>query len=163
MLPGLVVVIHVLAVFWLVAGVIGRGACYRQARRSNDLSVLRTLVGMGGFFEQAMVRPATLVVLLTGLTAAWLRGWPILGFLQHGGVNWVLASLLLYLSIVPVIVFAFLPRARVTHAALEEATAAGQITPRLRTALADPVVAAARGYEIAMAVTLAYLMIQKPF
>jgi len=163
MLPGLVVVLHVLAVFWLVAGVIGRGACHGQARRSNDLNALRTLMGMGSFFELAMVRPATFVVLLTGLTAAWLRGWPILGFLQGGGVNWVLASLVIYLSIVPVIVFVFLPRARVFHAALEDATAAGQITPGLRAALADPMVAAARSYEIAMAVTLAYLMIQKPF
>jgi Predicted integral membrane protein (DUF2269) len=163
MLPGLVVVFHVLSVFWLVAGVIGRAACYGRARRSQDLNTLRTLTGMGSFFELGMVRPATFAVLLTGLLAAWLRGWPILGFLQGGGVNWVLVSLVIYLSIAPIILFIFLPRARAYHAALEEATAAGQITARLRAALADPLVAVGRGYEIGMAVTLAYLMIQKPF
>ena len=160
---GLLVVAHVLSVFWLVAGVIGRAASHGRAAGSEDLHTLRTLMGMGSFFELAMVRPATFAVLLTGLVAAWLRGWPILGFLQGAGVNWVLVSLVIYLSIVPIIIFIFLPRARVYHAALEEATAAGQITPRLRAAMADPLVAVGRGYEIAMAVTLAYLMIQKPF
>ncbi len=55
-----------------------------------------------------MIRPATSVVLLGGLLAAWLRGWPVLGFLQDGPSNWVLVSLLLLVSIIPIIVFVFL-------------------------------------------------------
>ena len=163
MLPGLIVVVHVLAVFWLVAGIVGRGACYRQAARTSDLGALRTLVGLGGVFERAMVRPATFVVLLTGLLAAWLRGLPILGFLQGASLNWVLAALVIYLSIVPVIVFIFLPKGHVYRVALEEATEAGRVTPQLLAALDDPLVGAGRAYEIVMVVTLAYLMIMKPF
>ena len=163
MLSGLLVVLHVVAVFWLVAGIIGRLTCYRQAARADDLVKIRTFSELGGLFELSMVRPATFAVLITGLLAAWLRGWPILGFLQGGSVNWVLAALVTYLSIVPVIVFILFPRSRVYRAALEEATVAGQITPRLRAALHDPLVAAARGYEIAMTLTLLYLMVLKPF
>jgi hypothetical protein len=163
MLSSLLVVAHVLAVFWLVAGIIGRGTSFRLAARSDELAVLRTLADLGGRFERTMVRPATFVVLLTGLLAAWLRGWPILGFLQGGSVNWVLAALVIYLSIVPVIIFIFLPKGRVYHAALEEATALGQVTAQLQAALNDPLVRAARVYEMAMAAALAYLMIMKPF
>jgi len=163
MLPGLLVVAHVLAAFWLVAGIIARGTCFRLAAKSNDLAVLRTLADLGGRFERTMVRPATFVVLLTGLLAAWLRGWPILGFLQGGSVNWVLAALAIYLGIVPVIVFIFLPKGRVYHAALVEATELGQVTVQLEAALNDPLVRAARVYEMVMAAALAYLMIVKPF
>ena len=75
----------------------------------------------------------------------------------------MLAAPLIYLTIVPVIVFVFLPRGRLYHAALEDAVTVGRITPRLRAALHDPLVRAARVYEIAMVVALAYLMIVKPF
>jgi hypothetical protein len=116
MLAGIAVVVHVLFVFWLVAGVVGRDVCYRQAERATDLSALRTMVGLGSRFELTMVRPATFAVLVAGLIAAWARGWPILGFLQGAAPNWVLAALLIYLSIIPVIVFVFIPRGRIYHA-----------------------------------------------
>src|SRR5262245_43110366 len=108
MLSVMAVVVHVLTVLWLVAGVVGRDFCWALAARVKDLDSLRIIAETAGGFERAMVRPATFVVLLTGLFAAWQRGWPILGFLQGGGENWVLAALLVYLSIVPVIVFVFL-------------------------------------------------------
>jgi hypothetical protein len=92
-----------------------------------------------------------------------MRGWPILGFLQGGSVNWVLAALLVYLSIIPVIVFVFLPRGRVFHQALEAARPLGRVTPELRAALHDPWVHAARTYEIVMIVLLTVLMVLKPF
>lgn len=163
-MPGsLLVVLHIWTVLWLVAGIVGRDVCYRQAGRTDDLAALRTLADLGGTFERAMVRPATFVVLLTGLIAAWARGWPILGFLQGAPVNWVLASLLIYLSVIPVILLVFIPRGRVYREALEAATDRGEVTPALRAALNDPVVAAARAYEIAMIATLVYLMFTKPF
>jgi hypothetical protein len=109
------------------------------------------------------VRPATFIVLLTGLIAAWQRGWPILGFLQGGAENWVLAALLVYLSIVPVIVFVFLPRGHIYRRALETATALGAMTPELRAAINDPFVRAARAYEILMVAVLVLLMVAKPF
>ena len=163
MLAGIAVVVHVLFVFWLVAGVVGRDVCYRQAERATDLSALRTMVGLGSRFELTMVRPATFAVLVAGLIAAWARGWPILGFLQGSAPNWVLAALLIYLSIIPIIVFVFIPRGKIYHAALTAATTAGTITPDLRAALADPAVRAARAYEMGMVVVLTWLMVSKPF
>jgi len=163
MLAGIAVVVHVLFVFWLVAGVVGRDVCYRQAERATDLSALRTMVGLGSRFELTMVRPATFAVLVAGLIAAWARGWPILGFLQGAAPNWVLAALLIYLSIIPVIVFVFIPRGKIYQTALTAATTAGTITPDLRAALADPAVRAARTYEIGMVVVLTWLMVSKPF
>ena len=163
MLNGLIVVLHVLAVLWIASGIIGRDVCYWRAARTDDLATLRALAGLGGVFERTMVRPATFVVLLTGLIAAWARGWPILGFLQGAGVNWVLAALVIYLSVIPLIMFVFIPKGLVYRKALEEANAEGRVTPALRAALEDPVVGAARVYEMAMIAALVWLMVMKPF
>src|SRR5437867_4334962 len=107
MIPSLMVVVHVLTVLWLVAGVVGRDTCWMHAARAEDLSALRALARLAVTFDRAMVRPATFVVLLTGVGAAHLRGFPLLGFLQGGSVNWVLAALALYLSTVPSIFVIF--------------------------------------------------------
>lgn len=163
MLSGLAVVVHVAMVLWLVAGILGRDRCYSQAAITDELSVLQTMVRLGSIFETTMVRPGTTAVLISGLIAAWARGWPILGFLQGAPVNWVLASLLLYLTAIPLIMFVFIPRGKVYRAALNEAIERGAVTDRLRAALRDPVVEAARAYEVGMVVALVFLMITKPF
>ena len=162
-MSALVVWIHVLFVFGLVAGIIGRDRCYQRAARTEDLKKLEWLIEMGGSFELGMVRPGTFAVLVAGLIAAWARGWPILGFLQGGTVNWVLVSLLIYLSIIPVIVFVFIPRGKVFRLALDDAKVRGQVTPELRAALADPAVAAARAYELIIIAALAGLMVTRSF
>ena len=158
-----IVVLHVLSVLWLVAGVVGRDACYWQAVRVADLPALKTLASLASVFEKASVRPATFVVLLTGLAAAAARGYPILGVLRGEGPYWVPAALLIYLSVIPVIAFVFLPRGRVYRAALGDAEARGEVTAALRRALADPVVGAGRAYELGMVGVLTYLMVAKPF
>ncbi len=163
MLDSALVAVHVWSVFWLVAGLVGRDASYWQAARASELSPLRTLAGMGGHFDRTMVRPATFVVLITGLISAQVRGWPIFGFLQGGGINWVLAALLVYLSSIPLIFLVFLPKGRVYRAELAAADERGEVTPALRASLRDPLVGAARGYELAMVAALAWLMIAKPF
>ena len=163
MIPALAVWLHVLVVFVLVAGILGRDIVYHRAARSNDLAEIRALMSLGLVFEMRLVRPGTLWVLLAGLLAAWLRGWPILGFLQGGQANWVLAALVIYVTIIPVIVFVFLPRGRVFQRAYDEARTRGAVTPELTSALGDPWVRAARAYEWVMIATLAYLMIAKPF
>jgi len=163
MISGLFVVAHVLAVFALVGGIVGRDVCAWHARRATDLKMLAATMSVGSVFEQTLVRPATFAVLVTGLLAAWQRGWPILGALQGHGPNWVLAALLIYLSIVPVIVFVFIPRGVAYRKALTDAEARGQVTPELSGALRDPAVTWARRYELAMVVALVYLMVLRPF
>lgn len=163
MAAGLLIVLHVLSVFVLLAGIVGRDVVMGRAAHAQRLDEIRTLIGAAHVFEARMVRPATLIVLATGLVAAWARGWPILGFLQGGGANWVLASLLIFLSIVPVIAFVFIPRGVVFRRALGEAGAAGAVTPALRAALNDPAIAAARAYEALMVVVITVLMVLRPF
>lgn len=161
---GLVaVLLHVLSVFWLVAGIVGRDACWGHAARASDLPALKTIAALASFFDRRAVQPSTFVVLITGLAAAGLRGYRIFGFLRGEGPAWPFAALLIYLSIIPVIVLVFLPRGRVYRAALAEAESRGEVTGALRAAIADPAVMAARGYEFAMIAALAFLMVAKPF
>jgi uncharacterized membrane protein len=163
MVAGLVVVLHVASVFWLVAGILGRDVAFHQARRAGDLASLSGIAQVATVFDLRMVRPGGLAVLLTGLAAAAMRGWPILGFLQGGASNWMLAALLVYLTLIPVIVLVFVPRLAVYEKALEQAHAAGVVTPELKAALADPVVARARVYELVVTSVILVLMVLKPF
>jgi hypothetical protein len=163
MVAGLLVVLHVLSVFWLLAGIIGRDVVIARAARASAIEEVRMLLGVSHVFEAYMVRPATTVVLVVGLLAAWARGWPILGFLQGGASNWVLVSLLIFLSIIPVIVFVFVPRGRVFRRALDDAIASNQVTPELKAAFGDRAVAAARTYEMGMVVVITILMVMRPF
>ena len=163
MIAALAVVLHVLLVFLLVAGIFGRDIVYARAARSQDLSEIRALLSLGHVFEMRLVRPFTGYVLLAGLVAAWLRGWPILGFLQGGKSNWVLAAILIYLTLIPLIVFVFLPRGKVFRRAYDDAVARGAVTPELTAALGDPWLRAGRAYEWVMIAVLVYLMVLKPF
>ena len=163
MLGSISVVVHVLSVFWLVAGIVGRDACWWHAARAADLAALRQIATLASFFDRRAVQPATLVVLLTGLAAAGMRGHSIFGFVRGEGPVWPFAALLIYLSIIPVIALVFLPKGRAYRAALAEAESLGEVTPRLRAAIADPAVMAARGYEFAMIAVLVFLMVAMPF
>ena len=163
MIASLIVVLHVLSVFWLVAGILGRGAAHALALKASDLGQLEARHEIASFFERASVRPASFVVLATGLLAAWLRGWPPFGILQGSPIQWPLVSLVVYLTIFPLIIVIFLPRGRIFRAALEGAKREGKITPELRASLADSMVAAGRGYEVVMIVVLTVLMVAKPF
>lgn len=162
-LTALLVWIHVLSAFWLVGGILARDRCYAIARTTDDLGRLEWLIEMGGHFERRMVRPATLAVLVAGLVAAWARGWPILGVLQGSSTNWVLVSLVIFLTIIPLIAFVFVPRGRIFRAALEEARSLEEVTPRLRTALGDRAVATARAYELGMIAVITAIMLTRSF
>jgi hypothetical protein len=162
-IASLVVILHVLSVFWLVAGILGRGASHALALKASDLGTLEARHEIASFFERASVRPASFVVLATGLLAAWGRGWPPLGILQGSPIQWPLVSLVVYLTLIPIVIIVFLPRGRIFRSALEGAKREGRITPELRAALTDPIVTAARGYEVSMIVVLTVLMVAKPF
>jgi p-aminobenzoyl-glutamate transporter AbgT len=159
----LFVVVHVLSVLWLVSGVVGRDVCWWHAARATDLDALRHIAALAHVFDERAVRPSTFVVLVTGLLAVHMRGYPFLAFMRGEGPAWPFTALLIYLSIVPVIVFVFLPKGRAYREALTEAESRGELTARLRGAIEDPAVRAARGYEMLMIVVLVFLMVAKPF
>jgi hypothetical protein len=163
MIGVIAVVVHVLTVFWLVVGIVARDVCWWHAARAADLPALRSIASIASFFDRRAVQPGSFVVLLTGLAAAGMRGHNIFAFVRGEGPAWPFTALLIYLSIIPLIAFVFLPRGRMYRAALADAESRGEVTPRLRASIEDPAVVAARGYEFVMIVVLVYLMVAKPF
>jgi uncharacterized membrane protein len=97
------------------------------------------------------------------VATAIAQGRPFLGPLQGAPVDWLFVSIVIYLSIIPVIPLVFLPRGKVFAVALAEATAAGRVTEALTAGFRDRVVLAAHIYEIAAIVVVFVLMITKPF
>jgi hypothetical protein len=160
---SVLIVLHVLAAFMLVGGLVGRNVVLWQAARASEVHAAGTLVGAAGLFERFMVIPGSFAVLAFGLLAAWARGIPPLGFLQGAPTNWLLISLLLYLSLMALIPTVFIPRGKVFDASLHEALAQGQVTPTLRAAFADRTVGAARLYELVVVGVVIVLMVARPF
>ena len=155
-------VAHAVLGVWIIAGLVGRWVTLGQAARSSDIVAVHTLLRLSDRFEWIVVRMPPFVLLI-GVATAIVQGRPFLGPLQGAGVDWLLVSIVIYLSIIPVIPLVFLPRGRVFAAALAEATDAGVVTPALTAAFRDPVVFAAHVYELAVIVGVFVLMITKPF
>ena len=155
--------LHVLSAFWFITGLLGRGFTLSQAARTADVQTVSALVQLGGRFDRLMVMPGSFAVLLAGLLTAWAQGWPVLGFLQGGSSNWVLVSLVIYLSMVPLIPGVFIPRGKLFENVLQEALAQNRVTPELKAAFADKVVSAAHAYELIGVALIVILMVTKPF
>jgi uncharacterized membrane protein len=151
---------HILAAFWLIGGVLGRTLTMWQASKTSDVQMVNTLVRLAGYFERWMVIPSSFAVLGFGLITAWLQRWPLL---TQGQANWLLVSTVLYLSMIPIIKFVFLPRGKVFASALQAALAQGQVTADLNAAFHDRAVGAAHVYEMVSTVVITLLMVLKPF
>jgi hypothetical protein len=155
--------LHIITAIWVITGVIGRYVALSKAENSTDLNAVRAILPVASVFENMMVIPGSTAVLVAGLFTAWAQGWPVLGFLQGSPINWVLVSLLLFLTIIPVIVFIFVPRGKIFEARLNEAIAQNRVTTELTQAFHDPLVRAAHMYEIGLMIVIVILMVLKPF
>jgi uncharacterized membrane protein len=155
--------LHVLLAVWFVGGLIGRAVILRLASREQNVGRLGPLLDASGIFERFMVIPGWTAVLVTGVFTAWLAGYPVLGFLQGRGPNWVPAAIVVFLTILLWVPLVFVPRGRAFGAALEEARRVGSVTPTLTTAFNDPVVRVGHVYEFAAVILLFYFMVVKPF
>lgn len=158
-LAELLQVLHVASAFWFVAGLIGRNLVLGRARRSGDIARVRTLVETAGPFERFMVRPGSLVVVVLGLVTMWAQDLPV----WEDGTRWAIVSLIAFASLIPLVPLVFLPRGRVFEAALASAIGSQRVTPELSAAFHDPVVAAARWYELVVVAFVIFLMVAKPF
>lgn len=154
---------HVGSAIGLIVGIVGRNALLVYARCAEDIALLSRRMHICGYFERLLVIPASQVILVTGLALAWLQGWPILGILQGGAVNWVLAALILYLSTIPLVIWVFLPRGRIFEKALADAQGRGVMTGELRRAMRDRAVELAHNGEYVLIAAIMYLMLVKPF
>ena len=153
---------HVLAAFWFIAGILGRQLVRTLARSRDDVNEFADLSGVAGKFESLMVIPGNLIVIVLGVLVAWLGGWPIFGFLQGADANWLLLSNLILLGGIVIVPLVYLPRGKVFDRALQDALAAGEMTPELRAFLDDPLIKwAHRGEYIGM-LAIIVLMVLKP-
>ena len=156
----LIRLLHIVISFWFFSGLIGRWLAYTYARRAADIQTAGTLLQLSDRFERIMVIPGSQVLLVSGLLTAWLSGRSLLG---GAHANWLLVSLLLYVALIPVVVFLLVPRRRHRLGAIDRALEQGMLTSELVAALKDPVVIWARGAELLVSVVILILMILKPF
>ena len=156
--------LHVLAAFWMVSGVIGRGLTFWQARKARDVQAVHALLHLSELFERYAVIPVSVAVMLFGLIVTWMQGWPLLGFLQGSSSNWLLVSSVLFVGISAFIApLGLVARRKERTYALNEALAQGTITPRLMAALNDQVVMRFRIVEFIVLLFILILMVTKPF
>ncbi len=158
----LIKLVHVASAMWLVGGLFARLLALGAASRSGEIRTTQALTELAGKFENRMVIPASMTLLVTGILAALLGGFPLLGPLQ-GGPWWLLVSLVLYFASLVLVPTVFLPRGRVFGAALDDAIARNEVTPGLRAAFADRVVARSHRGEFIGVAVIVVLMVLKPF
>jgi uncharacterized membrane protein len=156
--------LHVLAAFWMISGVVGRGLAFWQARKATDVQAIHALLQVSEFFERYAVIPVSMAVFLFGLIITLMQGWPLFGFLQGSPSNWLLVSFILFVGVLAFIApLRLVARRKEQTRALEEALEQGTITLRLIAALNDKVVIRFRTAELIILVIIIVLMVTKPF
>ena len=156
--------LHVLAAFWFISGIIGRDFAFWRAGRATNVQAAHALLQISDFFERYAVIPVSMGVFLFGLIITLLQGWPLFGFMQGSSSNWLLVSFLLFLGISLAIgPLKLVPRRKERERALEEALAQETMTLRLMAALNDKVVFRFRVIELIALVIIIVLMVMKPF
>jgi len=155
---------HVLAAFWMVSGVVGRDLAFWWAGRATHVQAVHALLRASDFFERYAVIPVSMAVLLFGLIVTWMQKWPLFGFMQGSPTNWLLVSFILFVGMSAFIApLGLVARRRERTRAVEEALAQGTITPALTASLNDRVVNRFRTVELVLTVLIIILMVTKPF
>ena len=149
--------VHVGVAFAFIGGLIGRWVLLHAAARAAEVETAYLLSQQAAPFERLVIMGGNLV-LPAGLLTAWAQGYPWLGLTT----GWMFASVVILASIIPLVPLVFLPRGRVFEAAMASARASGRVTPELRAAFADPMVAFAHWYELVAVAIVVALMVLKP-
>ena len=149
--------LHVVVAVVFVAGLIGRWILLTRAARADDVETSFLLTQAASPFERLVILFSQLI-LPTGLLAGWLRGYPWAGF----GTPWIVAAIVLTLSVLPLVYFVLVPRGRIFEAVMADARQRGAWTAELRAAFADPNVTLARRWEFVSVGLVLALMVLKP-
>jgi hypothetical protein len=153
----LATLLHVVVAVIFIAGLVGRWILLTRASRADEVETSYLLSQSAAPFER-MVITFSQLILPTGLFAAWVRGYPWIGF----GTGWVVVSIVVTLSILPLVFLILVPRGRTFEAAMADARRQGTWTAELRAAFADRGVALARRWELASVAIALSLMVLKP-
>jgi Predicted integral membrane protein (DUF2269) len=149
---------HVAIAFAFITGLLGRWILLHRAASAENVETAHELAQAAAPFEKLVIRGGNLI-LPTGLLTAWAQGYPWLGLTT----GWMLLSVVLLPSVIPLVPLVFLPRGRVFEAAMADARQRGTVTSELRAAFADARVAFAHRYEVVAVGIVVALMVLKPF
>lgn len=157
--------LHILAAFALVGGEIGRAFAFKRAKQSGDIKVVSEMLQLFTFLTSKFVSIGGMLTFLLGLVTAGMQGGPvlILGFLMGGTINWVLASLVLYIVIMLLVAFVSIPRGKAIGQALGAALKQGKVTPQLTAAMNDKVLNNTFIIQDVLILVIILLMVLKPF
>ena len=155
--------LHVVSAIAVITGIAGRNLTMGQVPRSASLTEVRALARLAGVFDIWLVRPFSLLVLVLGLITAWRGDWPIFGFIEGAEQDWLLASLIIYATVIALVPLVFIPRGKLFDDALKSSPDDGAVTPKLVAAVKDPAIFAAHAYEVGAAAVIVFLMVTKPF
>ena len=93
---------HALLGIWVIAILVGRWMTLGQAARSTDLAAVHTLLRLSDRFEfQVKLIPP--FVLIIGIATAMVQNRPFLGPFQDAGFDWLFVSIVLVLSVIPIV------------------------------------------------------------
>jgi Predicted integral membrane protein (DUF2269) len=153
----LATLLHVVVAVIFIAGLIGRWILLTRSAHAETVETAFLLSQAAAPFERLVISFSQLI-LPTGLLAAWVRGYSWIGL----GTAWIVAAIVLTLSVLPFVYFVLIPRGRIFEAAMTDARARGDWTSELRAAFADPRVAVARRWEFVSVGLVLALMVLKP-
>ena len=153
--------LHVASAIWVMTGLLARPVALVAARRAPDVRILKAIADVSGRFEDFMIAPGFLAVIVTGLGTAVAGGFSLFGPLT-GGPLWVFIPVVLLLLGVIATPLA-IARDRRWGLALQDAAAQGVMTDRLRAYLDAGTMLRRYAPDIVFASLIVMLMVLKPF
>jgi len=153
--------LHVLSAMWLVSGLLGRAVALAAARKAPDIRILKAIADVSGRLENMMVAPGYAAVLVTGIAAAIVGGFPLLGPIS-GGPWWIFIPIVLF-AVAVITTPIVLRQDRQWGEALADAAHVGSVTERLRGYLDRGAMIRRYGPDITLVGLIVVLMVLKPF
>lgn len=142
--------LHILSAIWFIAGILGRQLVMAAASKQSDLRLVAGLSQAAARFEQWMVMPGNLLVILFGVLVSLEGNWPIFGFLEGDGArNWLLASNVLLVANLILVPTLYIPRGKAFEQKLKAAIASGGDVGAVRAEMNDSLVRVAHYFEYA--------------
>jgi uncharacterized membrane protein len=154
---------HIAAVAITIGGMFARQLVREHAKKSTNVKLVASPTQVAIRIDRIMVIPWSNIMIIMGIVLALMLKWPIFGFLQGATQNWLLVSNILLLIMVVLIAAVFIPHNKKLESILQPALAEGRVTPELSAALNDKRNRISHYIEEAAILTIAALMVLKPF
>lgn len=155
--------VHIIAVAITVGGMFARQLVRAHANKSEDVKLIASLTHLAIRIDRLMVIPWSNVMIVMGIILAIMSKWPVFGFLQGATQNWLLVSNILLFFLMLIIPTVFVPYNKKLESILQPALAEGRVTPELAAILDDRRNKLSHLIEEVFMLTVAALMVLKPF